>query len=156
MCKTKFRRTKRRRTKCRRTKFNRIAKGINLDVTDNKGYSIREALAFYSAIITEYKFYNNRNIEKLINNINKIRQSSNTTFKVTAPLLHNIKMAKKQLKRLSYQDTPIINTSALKHLLELLDKLILLGVRPKIRRSTPNRGLRCVGEPEWMPVIRMM
>ena len=81
----------------------------------------------------------------LINNINKIIKPSNTNFKVTLALLHNIKIAKKQLKRLSYQFPPITKTSALKHLLELLDKLTLLGSRPKLRKSV------LVYEPRLIP-----
>ena len=144
-----------RKTKRHRTKRHRTAKGIKLDDTDNEGYTLQDALKFYSDIITKYKFYNNRDIEKLINNINNIRKPSNTNFKVTPSLLHNIKMAKKQLKKLSYQFPPVTKTTALKHLLELLDKLTILRSRPKIRRSTANRGLRCVDQSGWVPVIRM-
>ena len=149
MRKTNTRRTKRHRTKRHRTKHHRAkhhrAKGTNLDNTDNNGYTLRNALQFYSDIITQDRFYNNRDIEKLINNINKIRKPSNTNFKVTPSLLHNIKMAKKQLKRLPYQVPPVTKTLALKHLLELLDKLILLESRPKMRRGDR------VNESVWTP-----
>ena len=149
MRKTKHRRTKHRRTKHRRTKHRRTAKGIKLDDTNDEGYTLRGALKFYSKIITQYKFYNNRDIEKLINNINKIIKPSNTNFKVTPSLLHNIKMAKKQLKKLSYQFPPIKKTTALKHLLQLLDKQTLLGSIPKMRRSIPRRS-DPVYKPGWI------
>jgi hypothetical protein len=148
-----MRKTKHNRIKRRRTKRRRQAKGINLDNKDNNGYTLRGALKFYSKIITEYKFYHNKDIEKLINNVNKIIKPSNTTFKAPPALLHNMKMAKKQLKRLSHQIPPITETSALKHLLELLDKQTLLGSRPKMMRGTPAYGSRIT---PWDPkAIRM-
>ena len=149
----KHHRTKRRLIKHHQTKRHRTAKGINLDITDNKGYTLRDALRFYSEIITEYKFYNNKEIKKLIDNINKIINPSNTNFKATPSLLYNIKMVKKLLKRLSYQNPPISKTTALKHLLELLDKQIQLGSRPKIRRSDPRRSdpVYKRGRVQWDP-----
>ena len=60
-------------------------------------------------------------------------------------------MAKKQLKRLSYQNPLISKTTALKHLLELLDKQIQLGSRPKIRRSDPRRSDPRRSDPVYKP-----